>query len=150
MIDVAPAEETFEIDVMDDLHARNPPTLFIKMSDVFAMHHLVASHVSGMCLSHEDNNLREVVRDLGNPKNNEAEMAAGSSEVTLSLSGKLHNIEGMLPVALLSVILVLTFNRPRRGHQSSLYGDEAMCAVHHSDPGGRQSHGHHGEADKSK
>lgn len=150
MIDVAPAEEIFEIDVMDDIHARNPPTLFIKMSDVFAMHHLVASHVSGMCLSHEDNNLREVIRDLGNPKNNEAEMAAGSSEVTLSLSGKLHNIEGVLPTASLSVISVLTFNRPGCGHQSSLHGDEAMRAVHHSDTSGRQSHGYHGEANKSK
>ena len=85
------------MDVMDDLHARNPPTLFIKMSDVFAMHHMIASNIPYVCKSYEDSRLREVVRDLGSAKNNESEMAAGSSEVALSLSGKLHEVESKVP-----------------------------------------------------
>lgn len=91
MIDVPNAESHFEIDVMDDIHAKSPPTLYIKMSDVFAVHQIVAENVSSLCQSRDDAELRDTVRDLGSARSNEAEMSAGSSEVTLTLSARLHD-----------------------------------------------------------
>ena len=64
------------------------------MNDIVSMHQMIANNLQAICPSHEDNNLRDVVRDLGSAKNNEAELSAGSSEITLTLTGKLHDIEG--------------------------------------------------------
>lgn len=91
VIDIPDAEAHFEIDVMDDIHAKSPPTLYIKMADVFAIHQIITDNVSGLCQSHEDTELRDVIRDLGSARSNEAEMSAGSSEVTLTLSAKIHD-----------------------------------------------------------
>ena len=94
VIEVPDAEEYFEIDTMDDIHAKTPPTLHIKMSDVFAVHRAVADNVRSLCVSHEDTELAEVVRDLGSVKSNELEMAttaSSSTEITLTLSAKLHD-----------------------------------------------------------
>ena len=80
---------------MEDIHAKKPPTLYIKMSDVFALHRLIADNMRSLCVSQDDADLAEVVRDLGSAKSNEAEMVAGSagmsSEITLTLSAKLHD-----------------------------------------------------------
>lgn len=78
---------------MEDIHAKNAPTLYIKMPDVFAIHRLVADNIRSLCVDQNDADLAEVVRDLGSVKSNEAEMSTGttSSEVTLSLSAKLHD-----------------------------------------------------------
>lgn len=72
------------------------PTLYIKMADIFALHHVVSNNVAYMCVSHEDGILREVVNNLGDAKRNEAEMSTGSSEVTLQLSAKLHKLQGKI------------------------------------------------------
>ena len=64
------------------------------MNDVFAMHNLVANEVSSICVSQEDSNLRDVLRELGAAKTNEVEMSAGQAEVTLSLGGRMHTVEG--------------------------------------------------------
>lgn len=95
MLDVKDLETQLDFDEMHDLHAKLKPTLHIKAADVFAIHDMVAKEVSYICDGSEDAILREVVRELGSAKNNEAEMgAAGSAEVTLSLSSKLHAFDG--------------------------------------------------------
>ncbi|RSL85980.1 hypothetical protein CEP51_003061 [Fusarium floridanum] len=93
LIAVPDAERTFDIDEFNDLYAKNKPTLYIKMTDVFAIHNLVASELQTMCPGREDV-LREIMHDLGSAKNNESEMnAAGSSDIQMFLTPKLHDID---------------------------------------------------------
>lgn len=94
-IDIPDAETKFDIGQHNDYYAKVKPTLYIKMSDVFAMHSMVASHLSVLCTSPEDVFLRDLLRELGNSKANEAEMSAGQGEVTLSLGGRMHAVEGL-------------------------------------------------------
>ncbi|CAH0056725.1 unnamed protein product [Clonostachys solani] len=92
LISVQDAESTFDIDEFNDLYAKNKPTLYIKMTDVFAIHNLVAAELNYMCPSRDDV-LREIMHDLGNAKNNESEMnAVGSSEIHMFLTPKLHDV----------------------------------------------------------
>ncbi|KAH7321367.1 GTPase-activator protein for ras-like GTPase [Stachybotrys elegans] len=92
LISVPDAEQSFDIDEFNDLYAKNKPTLYIKMTDVFAIHTLVASELGYMCPSRDDV-LREIMHDLGSAKNNENEMtAAGSSDINMYLTPKLHDI----------------------------------------------------------
>ncbi|OAA39169.1 ras GTPase activating protein [Metarhizium rileyi] len=93
LISVADAESTFGVDEFNDLYAKNKPTLYIKMTDVFAIHNLVASELSFMCPSRDDV-LREIILDLGNAKSNENEMnAAGTSDIQMFLTPKLHDVQ---------------------------------------------------------
>lgn len=94
MITVPDAESTFDIDEFNDLYAKNKPTLYIKLTDVFAIHNLVAAELNYMCPSRDDI-LREIMHDLGSAKSNESEMmnAAGTSEINMFLTPKLHDIE---------------------------------------------------------
>lgn len=94
MISVQDAESYFDIDEFNDLYAKTKPTLYIKMSDIFSIHQLVASEINSIC-SHPDDILKEVIRELGNVKTNENElMSVSSSEISLTLHPKLHNVEG--------------------------------------------------------
>ncbi|KAL2823670.1 hypothetical protein BDW59DRAFT_95564 [Aspergillus cavernicola] len=89
MISVQDAETYFDIDEFNDLYAKTKPTLYIKMSDIFSIHQLVASNIHHVC-SNPDDILKEVVRDLGNVKSNENElMSVNSSEINLTLNPKL-------------------------------------------------------------
>ncbi|KAL2270023.1 hypothetical protein VTJ83DRAFT_2207 [Remersonia thermophila] len=93
LIDIPDAERTFDIDEYNDLYAKNKPTLYIKMTDIFAIHNLIASELPHM-VSSRDDMLREIMHDLGSAKTNETEMvAAGSSDIQLFLSPKLHDVE---------------------------------------------------------
>lgn len=93
IIAVPDAEATFDIDEFNDLYAKNRPTLYIKMTDIFAVHQLVASELAYMCPSRDDM-LREIMQELGSAKSNESEMtAAGSSDIQMFLTPKLHDIE---------------------------------------------------------
>ncbi|KAK3336394.1 hypothetical protein B0T19DRAFT_447470 [Cercophora scortea] len=93
IIAVPDAESTFDIDEYNDLYAKNKPTLYIKMTDVFAIHSLVASELPHLCLTRDDT-LREIMQDLGSAKHNESEMtAAGSSDIQMFLTPKLHDVE---------------------------------------------------------
>ena len=94
MIDVANAETYFDIDEFNDLYSRTKPTLYIKMADIFAVHHLVAAGASYICPTRDDI-LQDVVRELGSVKNNENElMNVSKSEISLTLNPKLHEAEG--------------------------------------------------------
>ncbi|KAI1421521.1 hypothetical protein F5Y12DRAFT_767627 [Xylaria sp. FL1777] len=92
LISVADAEHTFGVDEFNDLYAKNRPTLYIKMSDVFAIHNLVAQEISSICPNRSDV-LYEIFQDLGSAKSNENEMhAAGSSDIQMFLTPKLHDV----------------------------------------------------------
>ena len=94
VIDVANAETHFDIDEFNDLYSRTKPTLYIKMADIFAVHHLVAADASYICPTRDDI-LQEVIRELGSVKNNENElMNVSKSEISLTLNPKLHEAEG--------------------------------------------------------
>lgn len=96
MISIQDAETYFDIDEFNDLYAKTKPTLFIKMSDIFSIHQLVASEINHMC-PNSDDILKEVVRELGNVKNNENElMSVNSSEISLTLNPKFAQIEGKI------------------------------------------------------
>ncbi|KAI9821147.1 MAG: hypothetical protein M1827_003881 [Pycnora praestabilis] len=93
LMSVRDAEAQFDIDEFNDLYARTKPTLYIKMADIFAIHQLIATDLPIICPSHDDI-LREVVRELGNAKNNESEMmGVGSTEIRLTLNPKLHDVD---------------------------------------------------------
>lgn len=93
LIEVPDAESTFVIDEFNDLYAKNRPTLYIKMTDIFAIHSLIASELPFICPNRDDV-LREIMQDLGSAKNNENEMAAtGSSDIQMFLTPKLHDVE---------------------------------------------------------
>ncbi|KAH6687874.1 RasGAP-like protein [Plectosphaerella plurivora] len=93
LISVPDAEATFDIDEFNDLYAKNKPTLYIKMTDIFAIHSLVAAELSFMCPNRDDV-LREIMQDLGSAKSNESEMtAAGSSDIQMFLTPKLHDVD---------------------------------------------------------
>lgn len=104
VIDVPNAETQFDIDEFNDLYSRTKPTLYIKMADIFSIHHLVAADASYICPTRDDI-LQEVIRELGNVKNNEHElMTVSSSEISLTLNPKLHQAEGRRSDYLLHLI----------------------------------------------
>ncbi|KAK8043531.1 RasGAP-like protein [Apiospora rasikravindrae] len=93
LISVRDAESTFDIDEFNDLYAKNRPTLYIKMTDIFAIHNLIAAELPAICPNRDDI-LREIMQDLGSAKHNENEMlAAGSSDIQMFLTPKLHDVE---------------------------------------------------------
>ncbi|KAJ5156143.1 hypothetical protein N7492_008946 [Penicillium capsulatum] len=93
MISVQDAEAYFDIDEFNDLYAKAKPTLYIKMSDIFSIHQLVASHIDFMC-SNPDDILKQLIRDLGNVKSNENElMSVSSTEINLTLNPKLAQVD---------------------------------------------------------
>jgi Ras GTPase-activating-like protein IQGAP2/3 len=94
VISVQDAESYFDIDEFNDLYAKKKPTLYIKMSDIFSIHQLVASEINFIC-TQPDDTLKEIIRELGNVKSNEHElMAVRSSEISLTLNPRLTNTEG--------------------------------------------------------
>lgn len=94
VIEVPDAETQFDIDEFNDLYAKTKPTLYIKMADIFAIHHLVAAETSSIGPGRDDT-LQEIVRELGSVKNNESElMGVSSSEICLTLNPKLHESQG--------------------------------------------------------
>lgn len=95
MISVQDAEAYFDIDEFNDLYAKAKPTLYIKMSDIFSIHQLVASQIEFIC-PYPDDFLKQLVRDLGNVKSNENElMGVSSTEINLTLNPKLAQTEGV-------------------------------------------------------
>nr|QIH12499.1 Ras GTPase activating protein [Aureobasidium melanogenum] len=90
LIDIREPEQQFDIDEFNDLFARVKPTLYIKMADIFAIHHLVTNELSH--LSDPDDVLREIIRELGSAQSNENEMmGVGSNEISLQLTPKFHD-----------------------------------------------------------
>ncbi len=113
VIDVANAETHFDIDEFNDLYSRTKPTLYIKMADIFAVHHLVAADASYICPTRDDI-LQEVIRELGSVKNNESElMNVSKSEISLTLNPKLHEAEGKVSTSQIYQTILMSFHRSR-------------------------------------
>ncbi|KAI9760122.1 MAG: AAA+-type ATPase [Chaenotheca gracillima] len=95
MLNIEDAEAHFDIDDFNDLYARQKPTLYVKMADIFAIHNLIVTEISFVC-PNKDDPVRELVQQLGSPQKNETEMADSSmrnSEIGLTLNPKLHETE---------------------------------------------------------
>ncbi|KAK3046139.1 hypothetical protein LTS18_013453, partial [Coniosporium uncinatum] len=93
MIEVPAAEEYFDTDEFNDLYARTKPTLYIKLTDIFAIHQLVTADLPTLCPDQNDV-LREVIRELGSAQTNENEMrGVSSTEISLTLNPKFHAVE---------------------------------------------------------
>ncbi|PNS20859.1 Ras GTPase-activating-like protein rng2 [Sphaceloma murrayae] len=93
LINVRDAEAHFDIDEFNDLYSTTKPTLYIKMADIFSIHHLVTDHIQLLCPS-QDDPLREIVTELGSVKSNENEMMGVSSqEISLQLQTKYHDMQ---------------------------------------------------------
>jgi len=94
LINVRDAEEQFDIDEFNDLYSTTKPTLYMKMADIFTIHHLVADHVDLLCPD-KDDALRETIKEVGSARTNENEMmGVGSQEITLQLNPKFLSIQG--------------------------------------------------------
>ena len=94
VIDVRDAEQQFDIDEFNDLYARQKPTLYIKLPDIFAIHSLVSSEMAAICPERHDP-LHDTLRELGSAKNNENDMMhVSSTEITLTLNPKYHDVAG--------------------------------------------------------
>lgn len=147
MITVQDAETYFDIDEFNDLYAKTKPTLYIKMSDIFSIHHLVASNIHYIC-PNPDDFLKEVVRDLGNVKSNESElMSVNSSEINLTLIPKLAQTEGEAQSILIYLYYILTsLIRPGRRCQGFVHGDQEMRTLYHSGTVWSQPFGDYGDA----
>jgi Ras GTPase-activating-like protein IQGAP2/3 len=94
VINVQPAEDHFDIDEFNDLYTKTKPTLYMKVTDIIAIHQYVAQDIAVICPNRDDV-LREVLQELGSAKNNEADMLSGTStEITLMLNPKFQDVEG--------------------------------------------------------
>lgn len=123
MISVQDAETYFDIDEFNDLYAKAKPTLYIKMSDIFSIHQLVASQVDFMCPSPDDF-LKQLLRDLGNVKSNESElMSVSSTEINLTLNPKLAQVEGKSFAKQSNIDSANNPRRPGSSRQGLIYGD---------------------------
>ena len=93
IVDVQPLEVRFETDEFEDLTSKQKPTLYIKMSDIFAIHRLVAQEIDAIAESREDP-LREIVNELGSVQNSETELKnVGNTEIGLQLDPSFHVID---------------------------------------------------------
>jgi Ras GTPase-activating-like protein IQGAP2/3 len=83
------AEEYFDADQFSDLYARTKPTLYIKLSDIFALHSLVADNLPAVAPQRDDP-IKELLTDLGTAKSNEIDLSSASSggEITLTLKSR--------------------------------------------------------------
>ena len=146
VIDVPNAETQFDIDEFNDLYSRTKPTLYIKMSDIFSVHHLVAADVSYICPSRDDI-LQEVIRELGNVKNNENELRnVSTSEICLTLNPKLHEAEGTILQLYYYVERLIFEHRSRGRSQSAVHGDQTMYPVHYPSAVRSRLDANHGQA----
>jgi Ras GTPase-activating-like protein IQGAP2/3 len=107
VISIPPAEQEFDINEFNDLSRRTKPTLYIKLADIFTVHQFIVQDIASICPS-QDDVLREVIRELGSPKNNESDMLHVSpAEITLTLNPKFHDVEGKISACFISPRLPL-------------------------------------------
>jgi Ras GTPase-activating-like protein IQGAP2/3 len=93
LISVPDAKARFDIDEFEDLTSKKKPTLYIKMTDIFAIHRLVAQDIETIAPSREDQ-LRVIISELGSVQNSEAELKnVGNTEIGLQLDPHFQKIE---------------------------------------------------------
>lgn len=89
MFEMPEPEEYFDADQFSDLYSRTKPTLYIKLTDIFTLHSLVADNLPYVA-ERRDDPLRELLADLGTAKGNESDLsgAASGGEITLTLKSR--------------------------------------------------------------
>lgn len=89
LFDIESPQEHFDADHLSDLYSRTKPTVYIKLSDIFQLHSLMADNLTVIAPSREDP-IKEVLSDLGSPKGNEADLGntGGGGEITLTLKSR--------------------------------------------------------------
>lgn len=93
IVDVPDAKTRFDMDEFEDLTSKEKPTLYIKMSDIFTIHHLIARDIEFIAPSREDQ-LRVIISELGSVKTSEAELkTVGNTEIGLHLDPHFQKIE---------------------------------------------------------
>ncbi|KAF8543323.1 hypothetical protein BDD12DRAFT_820840 [Trichophaea hybrida] len=93
IVDVPTIEARFEIDEFEDLTSKQKPTLYIKMSDIFAIHRLIAQEIESVADGREDP-LREIINELGSVQTSETELKlVGHTEIALQLDPSFHVID---------------------------------------------------------
>ncbi|QIW99394.1 hypothetical protein AMS68_004912 [Peltaster fructicola] len=82
-------EEHFDSDHFSDLHARNKPTVYIKLADIFQIHNLITDNLNAV-VSSRDDPLKELLSDLGSAKGNESDLSntGTGGEITLTLKSR--------------------------------------------------------------
>lgn len=139
------AESYFDIDEFNDLYAKTKPTLYIKMSDIFSIHQLVASEINYIC-PNPDDILKEIVRDLGNVKSNESElMNVSSTEINLTLNPRLAQTEGK-EVSFFGLLVTTNVPRSGSGCEGVIYGNQAMHPLYNQGSDGISPDGCNGQA----
>ncbi|KTW26770.1 hypothetical protein T552_02771 [Pneumocystis carinii B80] len=92
VIDVQDAEQYFEMDEFDDITCTQKPILYIKISDIFAIHSLVYNEIEIMAPD-QDDQLRDIIKQLGLLSNNEEFMKISDTEIDLTLNPRLIHVE---------------------------------------------------------
>lgn len=89
LFDIPSPEEHYDADQFSDLYARTKPTLYIKLADIFAMHSLIADNVQ-VIAPQRDDQIKELLTDLGTAKSNESDLGGASNggEITLTLKSR--------------------------------------------------------------
>ncbi|RPB03124.1 hypothetical protein L873DRAFT_279649 [Choiromyces venosus 120613-1] len=93
IVNVPDLKTRFDMDEFEDLTSKEKPTLYIKMSDIFTIHRLIAQDVEAIAPSKEDQ-MRVIVGELGSVKTSEAELKnVGNTEIVLHLDPHFQKIE---------------------------------------------------------
>ena len=106
IINVPAIEVRFEMDEFEDLTSKQRPTLYIKMSDIFAIHRLIAQEIEVIAESREDP-LRELISELGSVQTSESELKnVKNTEISLQLDPSFHRVDD--PESEIKALLVET------------------------------------------
>lgn len=94
VIDVPDLEVEYEMSVFDDLTSHRRPTLYIKSSDIFALHSLICQELDSVTIEPDDS-LRDVIIQLGNLPNDASEILniARFTEIKLDLNPSFCKVE---------------------------------------------------------
>ena len=91
LFEVPSSAEHFDADQYSDLYAKNKPTLYIKLADIFSLHSLVSEQIAVIAPARDDP-IKEILADLGTPKSNESDLssAAQGGDITLTLKSRFN------------------------------------------------------------
>ncbi|PWW79155.1 hypothetical protein C7212DRAFT_288230 [Tuber magnatum] len=93
IVSVPDLKTRFDMDEFEDLTSKEKPTLYIKMSDIFTIHRLIAQDIESIAPSKEDQ-MRVIISELGSVKTSEAELKnVGNTEIGLHLDPHFQKIE---------------------------------------------------------
>ncbi|KAK4504282.1 hypothetical protein PRZ48_005198 [Zasmidium cellare] len=89
LFEIPTPEEQYDADQFSDLYSRTKPILYIKLTDIFTIHSLIAENLAAVAPSRDDP-IKEILTDLGTAKSNESDLGGASNggEITLTLKSR--------------------------------------------------------------